>query len=177
MRRLLVAALILLTLPTLVLAAQPVVPYLPVPKGAAVILNTGSTNTSGYRIVVQRSGAAEFIDAKRRATGRIPAALAAKFFGELESAMPLSKIPIYPCMKSASFGTALFIWWRGERSPDLTCPANAKDAILGTDAGAIADALGVSTIPRGRPIPMMQNEPHRMLPSPAASPSPSPGSS
>jgi hypothetical protein len=175
MRRLLVAALTVLTFPTLALAAQPVVPFLPVPKSAAVILNTGSTNTSGYRIVIQRSGAAEFVDAKRRATGRVPASLAAKFFGELESAMPLSKIPIYPCMKSASFGTALFIWWRGQRSPDLTCPANAKDAILRTDAGAIAEALHVSNTPRGRLIPMMPNEPHRMLPSPAASPSPSPG--
>src|SRR5580704_18015021 len=111
-------------LPALALAAQPVVPYLPVPKGAAVILNTGSTNTGGYRIVIQRSGDAEFIDAKRRATGQVPSSLAAKFFGELEAAMPLSKIQIYPCMKSASFGTCVFIWWRHERSPDLTCPAN-----------------------------------------------------
>ena len=58
-------------------SAAPAVPYLPVPRGAAVILNTGSTShTLGYRVVIQRSGAAEeYINGPKRATAVVPASL------------------------------------------------------------------------------------------------------
>ncbi|HKW44040.1 MAG TPA: hypothetical protein VJN22_00195 [Candidatus Eremiobacteraceae bacterium] len=168
----LIAAVLLLA-PAAAIGA-PVVPYLPVPKGAAVILNTGSTNTLGYRIVVQPSGAAEYVNGSRRAAASIPRSLATRFFKDLQAAMPLSSRGASDCMKSASFGYSSFVWWKGSRSGDLTCGGGgAVDA----DALTIAQALGASTALRTRPIPMLTNEPRKPLPQPlppsTAQPTPS----
>ena len=165
MKKLLLA---LFLLAPLAASAAPAVPYLPVPRGAAVILNTGSTNTLGYRIVLQRSGDAEYINGTKRATAMVPAPLAAQFFRDVQAAMPLLSHTATACMKSASFGSSLFVWWKGSRSGDLTCPAG--DVIAG-DAVKIAQALNLSTGLRlVRPIPMLTNEPHRPLPLPTPTP-------
>lgn len=153
-------------------SAAPLVPYLPVPKDAAVILDTGSTNTLGYRIVVQRSGAAEYISGSRRAKVEVAPSLAAQFFKDAQAAMPLTAQGASDCMKSSSFGSSLFVWWKGSRSGDLTCGASA----VANDALKIAQAIGMSTsvrTPLVRPIPMLTNEPRRPLP-PQPMPSPSP---
>jgi hypothetical protein len=157
-------AILVLALAAPAMAAQPV-PYLPVPKGAAVILNTGSTNALGYRIVVQRSGDAEFVTGDTRALGHVSATVAATFFDDLTKGMPLSALHIAPCMKSASFGFSLFIWWRGQRSPDITCPGAPA---LNNDVNAIAGALGIIPTLHGsgsHAIQPMPNEPRKPLPS------------
>ena len=154
----------------LMASAAPAVPYLPVPNGAAVILNTGSTNTVGYRIVVERSGAAEFVNGPRHAVGSVPASLAAQFFKDLESSMPLSAHGSSTCMKSVSFGSSMFVWWHGSRSKDLSCGAPGAVA---TDGNKIAQALGATTVLRSaleRPIPMLTHEPRKPLPQPVPTP-------
>ena len=154
-------------------SAAPLVPYLPVPHGAAVILNTGSTNTQGYRIVVQPSGDAEYINGSHRAIASVPASLAEQFFKDLQAAMPLTARGASDCMKSSSFGSSLFIWWNGSRSGDLTCGLSSK---VSSEALQIAQSLGMSTglrTPLMRPIPMLTNEPRKPLP-PQPMPSPSP---
>jgi hypothetical protein len=147
-----------------VASAAPAVSQLPLPSGAAVILNTGSTNEPGYRIVVTAAGSATYAQGMARGSGVLSRALAARFFADLAGAMPLSKMNApNPCMKSASFGYSLFVWWRGERSPDLSCGGTQ----LGTDAAAIAKALGVSLRSRHAPIAPLPNEPRKPIPSPA----------
>ena len=98
---------------------------------AAVILNSGSSNFSGCRIVVERSGHAEYTPTSRRYTPqgqppasqqrRIPEALVRRLYANLEAAMPLSSLPAQHCMKSASFGSTLIIEWSDSRTPDLNC--------------------------------------------------------
>ena len=149
---------------------SPPAPYLPVPKGAAVILDTGSTNTAAYRIVVAQSGAATWIFQQgRSSTTQLPADLTSRFFDDLRAGMPLSKLAIAPCMKSASFGTSRFVWWRGQRSPDITCPGAAA---IEHDADAIARALfGNPAPPKGmgaaHTIAPLPNEPRIPLPAPS----------
>jgi len=147
------------------------VPYLPVPRGAAVILDTGSTNASGYRIVVQVSGSVEYVSDGTRAVASISPQTARAFFADLATAAPLDNLMPQPCMKSVSFGTGLFIWWSGHgRSPDLRCPTDEHGAALRQDADAIAHEIGLSRI--GAPLrPLMPGEQHRALP-PAPSPNP-----
>jgi hypothetical protein len=143
-------------------SAAPAVPYLPVPKGAAVILNTGSTNTLGYRIVLQRSGAAEYINGPKRALATVPASLTAQFFKDVQAKMPLESRTATTCMKSASFGYSVFVWWNHSRSGDVTCP---NGAAIANDVTKIAQALNLSTGLRlVRPIPMLTNEPRKPLP-------------
>lgn len=150
-----------------VTAFPKVSPYLPVPRGAAVILNTGSTNATGYRIVVAPDGQSEYVASSDHNSAAIPKDLATRFFADLKRAMPLSSLPSAPCMKSASFGTSLFVWWRGQRSQDLTCVFDARGRALVADASAIAQALHIPARP-SRPVmrPLMPGETHRAVPSP-----------
>lgn len=142
-------------------------PYLPVPRGAAVILNTGSTNASGYRIVVARDGRSEYVAGSGHRSAAIPKDVAAKFFDALQSAAPLQDLPRVPCMKSASFGASLFVWWRGQRSPDLTCVFDPRGKTLVVDASAIAGALHISSRSSCAVVrPLLPAEMHRSLPTP-----------
>jgi hypothetical protein len=169
MKRIAAAVIIVLAATAKALATTQPVPHLPVPKDAAVILNTGSTNTTGYRIVVESSGRAQYVQGSTRGTARISSTIAATFFADLEKAMPLSHLRVEPCMKSASFGSMTFVWWHGQRSPDISCPGDGAAAALFEDAGTIAGALHLSG---GHMIRMLPNEPRKPLP--ASSPSPSP---
>ncbi|HWE00015.1 MAG TPA: hypothetical protein VG345_13285 [Bryobacteraceae bacterium] len=97
----------------------------------ATIVNSGSTNTSGFRIAVKRSGAAEYASIPRGAgaqnkepetSGReIPNDLTSRLFADLEAAKPLASLPAPHCMKSRSFGTRLTVEFGGETTPDLSC--------------------------------------------------------
>lgn len=129
-------------------ARQPV-PYLPVPRDAAVILNTGSTNGPGYRIVLQRSGNAEYVHGPKRANVTIDGALASRFFTDATHAMPLSRLRVLMCMKSASFGSQTFVWWRGQRTSDISCPGDDDASRLYADVGAIVASIGMPRVAPG----------------------------
>jgi hypothetical protein len=164
--RSLLAALVFALATVPALGAQ-AVPYLPVQHDAAVILETGSTNALGYRIVVRRSGAAEYVEGAVRRTTTLRANTTANFFADLKAAMPLSTLPAARCMKSASFGSSTFGWWRGQRSPDLQCIADPRATALYSDVKTIAVELGLGQ----RVIPPLQNEPRRPMPEPSPTPS------
>ena len=72
------------------------------------------------------------------------------------------------CMKSVSFGTSLFVWWKGARSYDLTCGTN----VLTDDAYAVAQALGLSAAMNApmHPVPMLTNEPRVPVPTSSYNP-------
>ncbi|HLH42070.1 MAG TPA: hypothetical protein VKV74_03715 [Bryobacteraceae bacterium] len=107
-------------------------------SGPAVILNSGSTNTAGFRLTIEKSGNAEFAPMPRKygpqspgstesARYKLPDAVVRRFYSDLEAARPLGNLPRTRCMKSASFGTNTIIQFGGEETPDLSCP-NASDA-------------------------------------------------
>jgi len=153
---------------TPVLGAEPV-PYLPVPHLAAVIMDTGSTNAPGYRIVVQRGGNVEYIIGGVRNTMHADASQTAELFASLSSGMPLSQLASARCMKSASFGTSQFAYWNHQRSPDLTCPGDARTKTVAAAVSKFVQSLGI-TARVVRPLPT--NEPRRVVPMETPSPSP-----
>ena len=167
------AVIAALGIPLAARAAAPV-PYVPVPRGGAVILDTGSTNTLGYRISIGPKGQAWFVVSghpMQRAS--ISQTLADKFFTNLRAAAPLSKLAVEQCMKSASFGTSLFVWWHGQRSPDLTCPSSdVRARAVYDDATQIATALHLTAGLHFRTLPT--NEPRRIPSAPAVTPTPKP---
>jgi len=100
---------------------------------SAVIVNSGSTNRAGFRILVERSGNAVYnltrprgyqhagsqpVEPIRRT---LPDDLVQRFYSDLEAATPLSALPEKGCPKSVSFGTVTTIEFNGEKSPDLSC--------------------------------------------------------
>ena len=126
-----------------------------VPNNVAIILNSGSTNTIGYRIYVSPSGEVNYVDGKGSNQGKLSEKLTKKFFRDLKVAEPLSNLPKQSCIKSVSFGTTTTIRLAGEESPDISCPGNAKIQRLDNDVIAIAKALNVVNIPKsqGKPLP------------------------
>ena len=125
----------------------------------AVIMNSGSTNTTGYRIVVSPDGSAQSEVTGLITTGSAPKARAAmlpsaqvkKLFQDLAAAMPLSALPVRHGMRSASFGTQTTITYEALTSPDLTFAPDPRSAALKADIDAITKTLHVGNAPR-RPI-------------------------
>jgi hypothetical protein len=121
------------------------------PSDTAVIVNSGSTNRPGFRILVERSGNAEYTAAprgpsppllKQPEAGRrlAPGELVRRLYSDLEAAAPLSSLPKPRCAKSASFGSRLTIEFGGFETPDLSCgdADNPKLRALIRDANEIS---------------------------------------
>lgn len=96
------------------------------------IVNSGSTNTAGFRIAVQKSGKAEYTSQPRPAmmqrgekpqkvSKNIAKSLAERFYADVKAAQPLHSLPPPHCAKSASFGTRTYVVFGEEESPDLSC--------------------------------------------------------
>ncbi|WP_392534245.1 hypothetical protein [Nostoc sp. C117] len=127
-----------------------------VPNNVAVIVNSGSTNTIGYRIYVSPSGEVNYVDGKGSNQGKLSKKLTKKFFRDVKFAEPLSNLAVrQDCAKSVSFGTSTTINLGGQQSPDISCPGDAKAQRLDNDVIAIAKALNVVNVPKsqGQPLP------------------------
>jgi hypothetical protein len=108
-----------------------------------------STNTPPYCYTVNRSGtviketgASRFQRMPGQAgpsdqPGSISASLAEKIFGDVEAARPLSALPKTRCAKSVSFGTSQYVFFKGEKSPDLCGFDNEKVETLKGDLAKI----------------------------------------
>jgi hypothetical protein len=124
----------------------------PVPQGAALIRNSGSTNSAGYTLVIAPDGGATL----RQYDGYTPKAVAAAqtrwLFAKLKAAGPLDSLGQEHCMKSASFGTATQITWNGATSGDLSCAADPVSRELVRTIAVIATQLKIGT----------QRRPHRL---------------
>lgn len=104
------------------------------------IVNSGSTNQHGFRIVVERSGKATYTPAKRGKAQKknVDKALAQRLFKDVDAVKPLGSLHAPGCWKSSSFGSTLVVEVGSERSPDLSCgdggDANLAAVIKDVDA-------------------------------------------
>ena len=126
------------------------------PVQTALIENTGSTNTLGYQLQISSDGTvAKLFKTAIRVTTVIIKPIAArdagKLFQDLNTAMPLSALPVRHGMRSASFGTETYITYKGQKSPDLTFASDPRTVALKADIDAITKAAHVGNVLR-RPI-------------------------
>jgi hypothetical protein len=136
---------------TLIGAAAAVTAYPQSQERSAEIVNSGSTNAAGYRIIVRESGHAKYIPGKTKRLSAqqeteieadIPARMTKKFFEDIDLAAPLAQLPVGRCAKSVSFGTSTFVKVGDEQTPDVSCPGeDSRMKALFTDAQAIRDAV------------------------------------
>lgn len=107
---------------------------------SAVIVNSGSTNMPGFKIVVERGGKAEYVPTLRAhpqpetpppasKKNRLPPALSKRFFADLEAARPFSDLPRPTCMKSVSLGSRETIQFNGDETPDLDCGSGHNEKL------------------------------------------------
>lgn len=100
------------------------VPLMPSAKEPQVTIHdTGSTNRLGVRVTFDREGHAT-VEARNHESRviQLPEQLCNQFIQQLKALGPLQALPARHCMKSASFGSSLFVEFEGHRSPDLSCP-------------------------------------------------------
>ena len=153
----------------LLLAALPVAAGpIPVLKSTdALIENTGSTNTTGYKIFLSPDGHVAFATTEGGfPTGRgagyeyatLLKAQTKKLFLDLSAAMPLTSLPARHGMRSASFGTRTTITYKGQQSPDLTFASDPRTVALKADIDAITKTLHIGNAPR-RPIVIHADRP------------------
>ncbi len=160
------AALLIAALPALAKAPHKMKPKA-APSETATIENTGSTNTTGYKITVTQTGnsfhaeaASTGGDHNSEAGNKEPLrSQVRKLFTDLAAAMPLTSLPVRHGMRSVSFGTSTFITYKGQRSPDLTSGGSPRANALKADIDAITKALHVGNAPR-RPVVMHLNSPN-----------------
>ncbi|MFN6483733.1 MULTISPECIES: hypothetical protein [unclassified Nostoc] len=118
----------------------------PTSQDPGIIINSGSTNTCEYKIQVFPSGKAAYTVCNKKGTGEIKVNTAIKFLNDILAAKPLSKLPDTACVKSASFGTSTEVKYRGQKSPDISCPSNdSRVTNLYLDAESIQKELNFST--------------------------------
>ncbi len=162
------AVLLLAALPATAQQSRKTTLKTPFVHQQARIVNTGSTNTRGYAIMLEQTdlhgvgfevrdldtGAdEEKFDSK---LGHKLLLINNKFFHDLAAAMPLTSLPVHHGMRSASFGTRTTVTYKGQTSPDLTFASDPKSALLKADIDAITGILHVGNAPR-RPIVIDKN--------------------
>lgn len=94
-----------------------------------IVEDTGSSNFSGYRMVIEPSGEIDVTahgkDSRNLVyeNGKYNASPESvkKLMDDLEAATPLSGLQTMGCAKSASFGTRTYVTYKGETSPDIQC--------------------------------------------------------
>jgi hypothetical protein len=123
-------------------------------RDSAVILNSGSTNTMGFKLTLWSDGNGSVTLQNRGGTPsqkpksfQVSATTTARFFSDLVTARKENAPPI-PCMKSASFSSTTRVTWQGWTSPDLECPQKtAAGEALVKDVQAIRQAAGIESTP------------------------------
>ncbi|MBV8197272.1 MAG: hypothetical protein JO263_04000 [Candidatus Eremiobacteraeota bacterium] len=125
------------------------------PQQTAVIVNSGSTNSHGYKITVAADGVATAVLQNRDGSAagapksfHVSPQTATRFFADLAAARK-NKTAAVHCMKSASFGSFTHVTWDGWESPDLDCPpADSYADALVKDIEQIREASGIPAFPQ-----------------------------
>lgn len=119
----------------------------------ATIVNSGSTNTAGWRIAFRSDG-------NGSVGGRafsVPESVTAHFFSDVHAAYE-ARITGRACMKSVSFGTRLNVTYHGWTSPDLSCPASS--ALASALANDVQQIEQIAQPPSGLRRVRLPLEPH-----------------
>jgi hypothetical protein len=90
--------------------------------GQVVITDTGSTNRPGMTVTLGAKGKAEIAGRHgEKAEMELQADLQIRLMKHVEAAMPLDQMNAAHCAKSVSFGSRMYVTYKGVRSPDISC--------------------------------------------------------
>ncbi len=107
------------------------------------IVNSGSTNASGYAIVLHPDRSADVTVDGTTERKTVGAPQLRWLLLKLHAAGPLGSIASEGCMKSSSFGSATKIAYAGQTTPDLSCLGDATSRELARTANVIVEQLHV----------------------------------
>jgi hypothetical protein len=115
-----------------------------------LICKSASTNTQGYYILLQTTGAASITESGNTTSGTASSSATSQLFGDLNANTPVVDIKTYaPCTKSASFGTTTTVTYEGYTTGDISCPSgNASPApvdMIYSDVENVESSLGLTS--------------------------------
>jgi hypothetical protein len=107
------------------------------------ITKAGSTNTAALEVTLDEEGKALVHGGTEARQVPVKSSAIAEFSKTLDTAGPLHALPANHCMKSASFGSSLYVWRGDDRSPDLSCPVQSdpRTATLKKQAEEILNSV------------------------------------
>ena len=114
-----------------------------------LIVNSGSTNTTGYRVNISSNGQATYSSGESWGHASLPRRMFDRFKRDIAAALPLSGLSATSCMKSASFGSSTHVAVGTDHSPDLSCAVSGAALPIQRDVGAIAEFLELRNVARG----------------------------
>lgn len=99
--------------------------------GQVVITDSGSTNRPGMNVTLDEKGNAT-IEARQgaKATMAVPSDLHSRLMRDLEAAAPVDQLKAHHCAKSVSFGSSMYVTYKGVRSPDLSCGGQTDPNVI-----------------------------------------------
>jgi hypothetical protein len=114
-------------------------------RDGARIENSGSTNASGWTIVLRSdaTGTAA-VGSETPLPFHLTVSQTARFFRDV-AALRRSRVAGGACMKSVSFGSRTDVVWHGWESVDVSCPQRIGAGLaVANDVTAIEAAAGIS---------------------------------
>jgi len=108
------------------------------------IIDTGSTNIPGMSVTLENSGHHAMVERRDGSKERVKLTkeMCDRLLRDLKAAGALNELPKSHCMKSASFGSSLYVEYNGVRSADLSCPQrDERAAAIKKDASEILNAV------------------------------------
>ena len=119
-----------------------------------VVTDTGSTNRPGRTVTIDATtGKAEIADRRGiKSSMDLQTDLQTRLMKDVEAAMPLDKMAASHCAKSVSFGSRMFVSYKGVRSPDISCGGQTDPLTIALqkDAQEIMD-LAKAKMPQNKP--------------------------
>ena len=155
-------------------AAAPIKGGVGTALGLVTIINSGSTNSSGYTVKVYANGDSEVAITRPPSVRKssVPRSMASDLFAAIHAAQSNGRPSgAAMCMKSASFGSTMRVKYSTWTSVDLNCPVVGANAALKSQVNKVLTTLKVS-VPVGNFRTLPANEPRRMEGSPAPTSSP-----
>jgi hypothetical protein len=99
--------------------------------GQVVITDSGSTNRPGMTVTIDEKGNAEIAGRRgNKAQMSLDKDLHTRLMKDLDAAMPLDQMAVRGCAKSVSFGSRMFLTYKGVRSPDMSCAGQTDAAVI-----------------------------------------------
>jgi hypothetical protein len=99
--------------------------------GQVVITDSGSTNRVGMSVTIDGAGKAEIASRNgAKMEMAIEEELHSRLMKDVEAALPLDQLTVRHCAKSVSFGSRMFVSYKGVQSPDISCGGQTEAAVI-----------------------------------------------
>ena len=114
----------------------------------ATFNTSGSTNSKPFTFVIQFDGTVSITQDGQTQTSVASTSSTSRFYEDVDANLPVSNLATTICAKSASFGTATTITYRGSTSGDISCSNSPAASQIWNDIQALESqfASTISTL-------------------------------